>query len=145
MAGTFLGFDFGLRRIGVAAGQSLTASASPAGTVPARDGEPQWERIDALVAEWRPEALVVGIPLHLDGSEQPLTARARAFARALGARYGLAVHEADERLSSYAAEGLIADARRSGGRRRTRRGDVDRIAACLILERWLARRDDHAD
>lgn len=145
MARTFLGFDFGLRRIGVAAGQSFTASASPAATVSARDGEPDWQRIDAIVAEWRPEALVVGIPVHLDGTEQPLTARARAFARALAARYGLAVHEAEERLSSYAAEGMIADARRAGGRRRTRRGDVDRIAACLILERWLARRDDHAD
>lgn len=145
MGRTFLGFDFGLRRIGVAAGQSITGSASPAGTVPARDGEPEWTRIDALVDEWRPEALVVGVPLHLDGTEQPLTARARAFADALGARYGLAVHEADERLSSYAAEGMIADARAAGGRRRTRRGDVDRIAACLILERWIARRDDDAD
>lgn len=145
MACTFLGFDFGLRRIGVAAGQSVTGSVSPAGTVPARDGEPEWTRIDALVAEWRPGALVVGVPLHLDGTEQPLTARARDFARALGARYGLAVHEADERLTSYAAEGMIADARATGGRRRTRRGDVDRIAACLILERWLAGRDDDAD
>lgn len=145
MARTFLGFDFGLRRIGVAAGQSVTGSSSPAGTVPARDGEPEWARIDALVAEWRPDGLVVGVPLHMDGGEQPLTARARAFARALGARYGLAVHEADERLSSRDAEGVIAAARAAGGRRRTRRGDVDRIAACLILERWLAARDDDAD
>jgi len=138
---TFLGFDFGLRRIGVATGQAITCSASPVATVPARDGEPDWAEIDALVAEWHPDALVLGVPLLMDGREQPLTARARRFGRALAARYGLAVHEADERLSSSAAETLISDARASGRRRRTRKGDVDRIAATLILERWLAHGD----
>jgi putative Holliday junction resolvase len=77
----------------------------------------------------------------MDGREQPETERARAFARALAQRYGLPVHEADERLSSREAQGMIAAARRGGHGRRTRKGDVDRMAASLILERWLA---DHA-
>ncbi|MDX1610698.1 MAG: Holliday junction resolvase RuvX [Halofilum sp. (in: g-proteobacteria)] len=137
MAETFLGFDFGLRRIGVAAGQRVTASANPVATVPAREGDPDWDQVDALVTEWRPGGLVVGIPLLTDGREQPLGRRARRFAAALRERYGLPVHEADERLSSRAARELIAERRAAGARRRTRKGDVDRIAATLILEHWL--------
>ena len=138
MTGVYLGFDFGARRIGVAAGQPVTRSAGPVETIAAHAGEPDWRAIDRLVRDWAPEALVVGIPVHMDGTEQAETARARAFARRLAERYGLPVHEADERLSSREAEGLIADARRAGRRRRTRKGDVDRMAASLILERWLA-------
>jgi putative Holliday junction resolvase len=138
MAMTYLGFDFGLRRIGIAAGQSITGSASPVTTVSARDGAPDWQAVDAVVREWGPDALVVGVPVLMDGSEQDLTRRARRFARSLGQRYGLTIHEADERLSSASATGLIADARERGQRARTRKGDVDRIAATLILERWLA-------
>lgn len=137
MPATYLGFDFGLRRIGVAAGQLVTASASPVGVVPARDGEPDWQRLDAIVVEWDPTALVVGVPLLTDGREQPLSRRARRFAAALQHRYELPVHEADERLSSRAARDLIAARRSAGARRRTRRGDVDRMAATLILEHWL--------
>lgn len=141
MSATYLGFDFGLRRIGIATGQSITGSASPVAVARATDGRPEWTTIDTAVREWAPDALVVGIPLLMDGREQPVTHRARRFARQLGARYGLPVHEADERLSSAEASQLVADARHSGGRRRTRKGDIDRIAATLILERWLA---DHA-
>lgn len=145
MAVTYLGFDYGDRRIGIAAGQAITGSASPVATVGAHNGEPDWQAIDAALAEWQPDALVVGVPLLLDGTEQPLTKRARAFAHKLAQRYTLPVHEADERLSSRAAQGLLADARAHGKRRRTRKGDVDRIAACLILEHWLADRSDHGD
>ena len=137
MAQTYLGFDFGLRRIGVAAGQLVTASASPVAVIPAREGDPDWQRLDALVVEWDPVALVVGIPLLTDGTEQPLGRRARRFAAALQRRYDLPVHEADERLSSRAARELIAERRSAGARRRTRRGDIDRMAATLILEHWL--------
>lgn len=145
MSRSFLCFDYGDRRIGVAAGQAITGSASPVATVAAQASTPDWQAVDSAVADWRPDALVVGIPLLLDGKEQPLTKRARAFAEALARRYGLPVHEADERLSSAAAEQLLADARAQGGRRRTRKGDVDRIAACLILEHWLADRSPHGD
>lgn len=145
MAVTYLGFDFGERRIGIATGQAITGSASPVATINAHKGEPDWHAIDTAIGEWQPDALVVGVPVLMDGTEQPLTQKARAFARKLAQRYTLPVHEADERLSSRAAEGLLADARAHGGRRRTRKGDVDRIAACLILERWLADRSDHGD
>lgn len=140
MTQTVLGFDFGLRRIGIATGQTITGSASPVAVATATDGRPDWTVIDTAVREWAPDALVVGVPLLMDGTEQPVTHRARRFARQLAGRYGLPVHEADERLSSAHASRLLADARQSGGRRRTRKGDVDRIAATLILERWLADR-----
>lgn len=145
MTDTFLGFDFGLRRIGVAVGQRLTGSAAPVDTVAARDGGPDWQHLDRIVADWRPSALVVGIPLHTDGSNQAMARRARRFADQLGQRYGLRVHEADERLTSHAAGELIAGARAQGLRRRTRKGDVDRIAATLILEHWLAARGADGD
>ena len=141
MNGIYLCFDFGGRRIGIAAGQAVTRSANPVTTVAATAGEPDWAEIDRIVRDWQPAALVVGIPVHMDGTEQPGTRRARTFAQRLGARYGVPVHEADERLSSREAEALIAAGRQSGHRRRTRKGDVDRMAATLILERWLA---DHA-
>lgn len=145
MAETFLGFDFGLSRIGIACGQRITASASPLTTIGARDGEPDWARLDALVAEWAPAALVVGVPLLTDGRPQPMTRSARRFAGRLRERYQLPVHEADERLSSRAARELIADGRASGARGRTRKGDLDRIAATLILEHWLRADPDDAD
>lgn len=145
MSDCFLGFDFGEARIGVATGQAVTGSAAPLATVANRGGTPDWAAIDHLVAEWQPRALVVGIPFHVDGREQPLTARARAFADALARRYGLPVHAAEERLSSRAAESLIAERRASGTMRRTRKGDVDRIAAALILEHWLGGHDHDGD
>lgn len=142
---TYLGFDFGKSRIGVAAGQAITGSASPVATVSARDGRPDWDQLDRLIADWRPDALVVGIPLHLDGSHQHLTRAARGFGDRLRARYGLPVHAADERLTSRAASAEIAGARAAGGGRRTRKGDVDRMAARLILEDWLATRSGDDD
>lgn len=135
---TYLGFDFGRRRIGVAAGQRLTASAEAVATVANRPHGPDWPALDRLVAEWRPSGLVVGVPLHLDGSEQPETRAARAFGEQLAARYHLPCHCADERLTSRAASAAIAEARAAGHGRRQRKGDVDRVAARLILEDWLA-------
>ncbi|HET6655716.1 MAG TPA: Holliday junction resolvase RuvX [Gammaproteobacteria bacterium] len=131
-----LGFDFGLRRIGVAVGQSLTQTAGGLGVVAARDGEPDWPAIERLATEWRPHALVVGIPYNADGSEQPITERARGFAHTLGERLDLPVYLVDERLSSHAAEAELK-AERQAGRRRLRKGDIDSRAARLILESWL--------
>jgi len=135
-----LGFDFGVRRIGVAAGDTLTRKANPVGIVtPGAAGE-DWPAIVKLIDEWRPRLLVVGIPYNEDGSESPMTERARAFARELGLRTGLEVALSDERYSSLEAEGRLREARRSGARpRRVRKEDVDRTAACIILERWLDR------
>lgn len=138
----YLGFDFGLRRIGVAVGQALTGTASPLLTLDAVNGQPDWSRVLALVEEWHPAALVVGIPLHMDGTEQPMTAAARRFARRLREHTRLPVHEADERLSSRLAEEQIRAGRRAGRRGRTRAGEVDRMAAGMILENWMRTRHD---
>ena len=133
---TALGFDFGLKRIGVAVGQSLTRSASPLGTVAMRAGEPDWEAIARLVKEWRPDSLVVGLPYNMDLSEQEMTQHARRFAEGLATRFPLPVHTVDERLSSREAEAQLKE-RRQQGRRRVTREDIDGAAAGVILESWF--------
>lgn len=133
-----LGFDYGRRRIGVAVGQHITRSASPVAAVVARSDGPDWSRLDALVAEWRPAELVVGLPYNADGTPHDLTREAEAFARTLAERTGLAVHTVDERLSSVEAERALRE-RRAEGRRRVAKGDIDAAAACVILESWLNR------
>ena len=137
-ARTVLAFDYGLRRIGVAAGNTLTRTAQPVATVPASAGEPDWNAIARCVREWSPQVAVVGVPCNMDGSDGPLTARARAFAAELAARHALEVHTQDERLSSRAAEEELRRRRASGELgRRVRRDDVDREAACVLLRQWF--------
>lgn len=133
-----LGFDVGTRLIGVAVGHPLTASARPLATIAMRDGSPDWARLDGLLREWQPEALVVGLPLALDGGEQPMTRTARRTGRALGERYGLPVHFVDERHSSQEAARRFAGARAAGLRRRRDAATLDADAAAVILETWLA-------
>lgn len=132
----YLGFDFGLKRIGVAVGQSLTGTAAPAATLAAQEGEPDWNTVAKLLADWQPAALVVGLPYNSDGSMQAIATRATRFARQLEGRYGLPVHQVDERFSSTAAEETLR-ASRAAGRRRVRKTDIDAAAACVILEAWL--------
>lgn len=131
-----LGFDFGLRRIGVATGQSVTGSATPVTTLPANDGLPDWSRVDRLIEQWKPDRLVVGLPYTMDGREQAITQGARDFAHSLEQRYARPVHTVDERLSSKEAEARLRELRQQG-RRRVRREDIDSVAACIILESWL--------
>ena len=121
---SYLAFDFGTRRVGVASGNALTRTATPLTTIAER-GEARAAAIAALVAEWRPDELVVGVPFHPDGAPHANTARARRFARELAARFGLPVHEVDERYTT-------TDARRSGA------ADVDAAAAAIVLEQHLA-------
>lgn len=141
-AGTYLGFDFGMRRIGVAVGESITGSARPLTTLPAQDGQPDWTRLEALLQEWQPVALVVGLPRRLDGSDTDIGARAARFSRRLNGRFNLPVHTIDEQLSSHAAEQALAERGRGGSRlaRRAGKADVDRLAAAIILETWFAER-----
>lgn len=135
---TVLAFDFGLRRTGVAVGNTITGTAEPLATLPARDGEPDWSALDACISDWRPGVLVVGVPYNMDGSPGELTGRSLAFAAALEARFGLTVCTVDERLSSRQAEETLRLRRASGAlARRVRRGDVDREAACVLLRQWL--------
>jgi putative Holliday junction resolvase len=132
-----LAFDYGSRRIGVAVGQTRTASASPAGVIPVR-GTPDWPAVERCVRDWSPARLVVGVPYNMDGTETVLTAACRAFATELARRFGLPVECVDERLTSAAATADLREARRAGARsRRVRREDIDAHAARLILETWL--------
>lgn len=142
-----LALDFGLRRIGVASGSTITQTASPLRTVEARDGEPDWAVLDAIVREWRPAALIAGLPYNTDGSESPMTARARKFAAQLEARYGMQVVLADERYTSAEAESILKHQRQSGARnKRIKKEDVDSLAAALIAESWMrAQRNRHGD
>ncbi|KTD40043.1 Holliday junction resolvase RuvX [Legionella parisiensis] len=130
----YIGFDFGYKRIGVAVGQQLTRSASPLATLSARIGIPDWNAVAKIIAEWSPQALIVGIPTCIDGSELYTTSAARRFAKELRKRFSLSVHLVDERLSTVEArEQLFAQ----GGYRKIKQSEVDSIAACVILEQWL--------
>ena len=129
-----LGFDFGMKRIGVAVGQTVTKTARPLTTLKANQGEPQWDSVSQLVKTWQPDAFVVGIPLNMDGTEQPLTELTRGFAKKLHVRFNLPVYEMDERLSTKdSRERLFAE----GGYQALSDGQVDRVAAQLILQNWL--------
>lgn len=142
--GAVLGFDYGERRIGVAVGLIITGSARPLATVAVRDAQPEWPHIDELVATWRPQALVVGLPQHMDEreTEHKLAAPVTVFAAALEHRYSLPVHLIDERLSSHEAQQRAAQSRRRAPpRSRAAKEEVDRIAAQVILESWLAQQD----
>ncbi|PKH22702.1 Holliday junction resolvase RuvX [Enterobacterales bacterium CwR94] len=133
-AETLLGFDFGTKSIGVAVGQSLTGSARPLTALKAQDGTPDWNKIEALLKEWSPQRVVVGLPLNMDGTEQPLTQRARKFANRLHGRFGIQVELQDERLSTVEAR---ADLFSRGGYRALDKGSVDSVSAALILESWF--------
>jgi putative Holliday junction resolvase len=132
-----LGFDVGSRLTGVAVGNAITASARGLTTVPVRDGEPDWARLDNLRREWLPETLVVGLPLALDGGEQPASRNARRFAAQLQQRYELPVVLVDERHSSQEAAQRFAAARAAGLKRRSDAIAIDAEAAAVIVERWL--------
>jgi putative holliday junction resolvase len=130
--------DFGLRRIGIASGDTLTRSAHPRATVANGPQGPDWKAIDRLLADIRPARIAVGEPYNADGSASPLTEIARRFAADLGQRSGLPVDLVDERHSSQDAEERLRGMRASGERkRRVTRADVDAAAAAVILERWF--------
>ncbi len=120
---TYLAFDFGLKRVGVASGNTLTRTAQPLRTVCAT-GDARFAAIARLVDEWQPDALVVGVPFHPDGAEHENTLRARRFARQLHGRLRLDVHEVDERYTTTEAHADGA-------------GDLDAASAALILEQYL--------
>ena len=137
MSGCVLGFDYGARRIGVASGNRISQSARPLPVLMVKSGQPDWVRVDALLSEWQPEALVVGLPLTLDGGEQAITRSARAFAEALGTRSNLPVHMIDERHTSQEASRRFAAQRAAGSARRRDAENIDSLAAAVILESWL--------
>ena len=133
-ADTVLAFDFGTRRIGVAVGDTATRLAHPLATIAAERDEQRFAAIAALVAEWKPARLVVGLPVHADGTPHEVTVRAQRFGRQLAGRTGLPVDYADERHTTTAAASSLAEAGRTGRRARAVR---DQVAAQMILQAWL--------
>jgi putative Holliday junction resolvase len=120
---SFLAFDFGLKRTGVASGNRLLRSATPQSTIKA-EGDARFAQVEARIREWQPDALVVGVPYHPDGAPHENTAKAKRFARQLHGRFNLPVYEVDERYST--TEALAAGAK-----------DADAASACIILEQFL--------
>jgi putative holliday junction resolvase len=120
---SYLAFDFGTKRIGVATGNSLTRNGQPLTTVTAQ-GDERFAAIGRLITEWQPDALIVGVPFHPDGAEHDNTRRARRFANQLHGRFRLPVHEVDERYTTTEAHALGA-------------ADVDAASAAIILEQFL--------
>lgn len=131
---TFLGFDYGSRHLGIAVGSSATGSARPLDSTPVRAGIPDWATVDRLVKEWQPAALIVGLPLNMDDSENDMTRAARKFGHRLHARYNLPVHWVDERLTSVDAKNVLVEARVPW---KQRRAQVDKLAAQGILQAYL--------
>ena len=121
---TVFGFDYGLRRIGIAVGETITGSARALQTIAVRRDKPDWVAIESLVKQWSPEMMVVGVPAHNDRNQHALATPISRFMRQLGGRFGVPVYRIDERLSSHAAS-------ESGST------NLDADAACVILESWL--------
>ncbi|AFR05103.1 Holliday junction resolvase RuvX [Pectobacterium brasiliense] len=131
---TILAFDFGTKSIGVAIGQEITGTARALTSFKAQEGIPDWQKVEKLLSEWQPDLVVVGLPLNMDGTEQPLTARARKFANRLHGRFGIAIELHDERLSTVEAR---ADLFERGGFKALDKGSVDAASAVIILESWF--------
>lgn len=134
MTSIVLGLDFGMKRIGIAVGQTITLSARPLKTIQANAGIPDWVGLDKLVKVWQPDALVVGIPLNMDGTEQPLTQAVYLFMERLRDRYQKPVYGMDERLSTKAAREHLYE---QGGYKALQDGQIDAVAAQFILQNWL--------
>ncbi len=144
---TLLGFDFGTKRIGIAIAQEVTGTASPLTTIKAIKHKPDWESISKIITEWQPDLLVVGLPLHMDGTEQPMTQAARRFSNQLNGRYQIPIALMDERLSSNEAESILNE--QSGSRGSLFRdsmfpdkAQIDMISAQLILQSWMSLQED---
>ncbi|MBO2581516.1 Holliday junction resolvase RuvX [Shewanella algae] len=133
-AKTVLGFDFGTKSIGIAIGQQLTGSASPLTSIKAVDGIPDWQQIAALIEEWQPDLVVVGLPLNMDGTEQEMTQRARKFANRIAGRFGIKVATQDERLTTADAKARLFEL---GGFKALTKGQIDAVSAVLIIESYF--------
>ena len=134
---TLLAFDFGHRRIGVAVGQQITASARPLGAATNGPSGPDWPRISRWVDDWQPDRLIVGLPLHADGTPSELSEDTLGFINEL-ARFGRPIESVDERYTSLEAREILKRERASGRRGRIDKETIDATAAMLIAERWLS-------
>ncbi len=140
---TYLGFDFGNKKIGVAVGQLITGTTSPLCTIRANRQQPDWRILARLLEEWRPSGLVVGVSRQSDGSDNPITPRMLKFCRQLEGRYRLPVHQIDEALSTFEAKQLLHE---DLGVNAAKLWEVqDQLAAQLILQSWLNRKTTEHD
>lgn len=131
---TLLGFDFGTKSIGVAAGQMVTATAQPLAAIKANDGIPNWNIIEKVISDWQPDLVVVGLPLNMDGTEQAITKRTKKFANRLNGRFGVKIALQDERLTTASAKEFIFI---NGGYKALVKSKIDSVSAALILESWM--------
>lgn len=129
-----VGFDYGLKNIGVSIGQQVTGTATEHPPLKAKDGIPDWQQLEAFLKEWKIKEAVIGLPLNMDDSENDMCTRARKFANRIHGRFGIAVHLVDERLSTREAK---SEANEAGHKGNYRQNPIDSIAARLILESWL--------
>ena len=134
---TILAFDFGLKRTGVAVGNTLTGSATPECTLQSKDEKPDWDGITRLIEAWKPEKVVVGMPTELDGGENTLTKRVERFCNQINGRYNLPVEQENEQFSSVEAAERLKELRQSGRKQKIKKEELDKIAASIILERWM--------
>ncbi|MFD2168317.1 Holliday junction resolvase RuvX [Thalassotalea euphylliae] len=131
---TAISFDFGMKYIGIAVGQEITGSASALGSVKAKDGIPHWDNIGKFINEWQPDYLVIGLPLNMDGTEQPITKAVKKFGNRLFDKFHIAIEYKDERLTTASAkEQLFA----RGGYRNLKKDNIDAESAKLILESFF--------
>jgi len=130
-----IAFDFGLRQIGVATGNTISSVASELTTLNAREGKPNWDEVEKLLREWKPDLCLVGLPLNMDGTESELSDRARKFARKIEGRFNLTTEMVDERLSSFEAKGL---AKEKGHKGDYKAAPIDALAAKILVEQWLS-------
>ena len=138
---TILAFDYGLKQVGVASGQTLTGSARGLCILKAHDGIPNWDEVSKLLNEWTPDLVLVGLPLNMDASESELSRLARKFARRLQGRFSANVLMVDERLTSQDVKTLIREENNEGKKGRTDLTKIDHLAAALILQSWLDQPD----
>lgn len=132
-----IAFDFGLKNIGAAVGQSVTQSASELKPLSARDGIPNWDDLESLLSDWQPKTVIVGLPLNMDDSESELSKRARKFGNRVHGRFGYDVEFMDERLSTREAKDI---AREQGHHGNYGENPIDSLAACIILQSWWQER-----
>jgi len=132
---TLLAFDFGLKRIGVAVGQNFTKTAQPLPLMKAENGAPKWDQVQSLIDEWQPTQLIVGLPVHMDGTEQEITKFAKRFGNRLNGRFNLPVIWVDERLTSYEAELMYNDMNLGSDKSKI---GIDSVSAMIILNQYFS-------
>ena len=129
-----MAFDFGLSQIGIATGNAMTGMASELDTVNAKQGVPQWQKIEQHLKDWSPNLCLVGLPINMDGSESELSSKARKFANQLHGRFGVQIEMVDERLSSFEAK---SRAKEEGHKGDYKAAPIDALAAKILVEQWL--------